>query len=282
MTPVEACPVCSGPSDGAEAFLVREDDQLLECPLCGLIYSDKHRNDVELQELYSRHYYSVENTLEGSERDRERDRNRVLYRTVISDLLWRYPELSGAGRGAPPKVLDYGCGPGYFLAECRDHGFECTGIELSDVAAQYARERLGLEIRTSPKIALAALPDGEFSLVTAWAVLEHAQSPRDLLAGLARVTASGGVLCLSVPNLRCWRRLVEGGRWFNMRNPTHLSFFRRKGLERLLHELGLESVSCPLFWGGRPGFGAAANLVQYGVRLLGLGSDLRLYARKTD
>ncbi len=177
-------------------------------------------------------------------------------------------------------MLDYGCGPGYFLAECREVGLEATGIEFSDTAARYARERLDLEVRTQPEKALAELPAGGFGLVTAWAVLEHTPRPGDVLAGLVRALAPGGVLCLTVPNMKCWRYLIEGARWFNVSNPTHLVFFRRSELARLLGELGLKGIIRPVFWGGRPGFGPVANLAQYLARLAGLGSDLRLYAEK--
>lgn len=184
-------------------------------------------------------------------------------------------------RKAPRRrALDYGCGPGYFLAECREAGFEVSGIEFSETAARYARERLDLEVHTQPEKALAELPAGGFQLVTAWAVLEHTPRPREVLAGLIRALAPGGALCLTVPNMRCWRYRIEGARWFNVGNPTHLVFFRRPGLARLLGELSLVRVIRPVFWGGRPGFGPVANLAQYLARLAGLGSDLRLYAEK--
>ncbi len=255
---------------------------MLRCAGCGLIYSDVRRSCEELNALYARHYYSVANTLEGSAREEEHERNRVLYRTVLGDILRRYPRLTPGDGAAAPKALDWGCGPGYFLAECRQHGFDTLGVELSETAARYARERLGLDVRTAPEKALTALPAAGFGLVTAWAVLEHAQRPRELLTGLVRALAPGGVLCLSVPNMSCWRYRLEGPHWFNIRNPTHLSFFSRGDLVRLLGELGLEQAMRPVFWGGRPGFGPVANLAQYFVRAAGLGSDLRLYARKPE
>ena len=92
--------------------------------------------------------------------------------------------------------------------------------------------------------------------------------------------APGGVLGLTLPNLRCWRYRLERGRWFNIVNPTHLVFFNRASITRLLGELGLVRVHRPVFWGGRPGFSTAANLAQYLVRLADAGSDLRIYAEK--
>jgi SAM-dependent methyltransferase len=127
---------------------------------------------------------------------------------------------------------------------------------------------------------LAALPDGHFHLITAWQVIEHLRRPRAALAELVRALAPGGVLCVGVPNLGCWRHRLERGRWFNIRNRTHLAFFDRQNLETLLRELGLTRVHRPVFWGGRSEFGVVANFAQYLARLSNLGSDLRLYGEK--
>ncbi len=278
MEQLDACLVCGHPSRDAKVRHRRDDDALVICPGCGLMYANPQYTPDELQELYKRDYYSEENTLQGTRREEEQGQNRVLYRTILRDLLRRYPRLADERR--PRRVLDYGCGPGYFLAECRELGFEPAGIEFSPIAARYGRDQLGLDLRTDPDAALRALPNARFALVTAWAVIEHTRRPREVLAQLVRVLEPGGVLALTLPNLRCWRYLLEGSRWFNIANPTHLVFFNRRSICRLLHDLGLVGVVRPIFWGGRPGFGGLANLAQYLIRLADLGSDLRVYAER--
>ena len=280
MEHLQQCPVCRHPSKEGKVRYRRKDDALVRCPRCGLMYANPQYTPDELVGLYERLYYSHENTLTGSDREAEHARNRVLYRTVLADLKRRYPQLSRCGDAQPPRVLDYGCGPGYFLAECRSAGFEPTGVEFSEIAARYATDRLGLDVRTDPDATLRGLPSSHYALVTAWAVLEHTRRPRQVLEQLIDKLAPGGVLCLTVPNLRCWRYGIERGRWFNITNPTHLVFFERAGLARLLAELGMTRVRRPAFWGGRPGFGTLANAAQYLVRLANLGSDLRIYAEK--
>ncbi len=280
MELLDACLICGHPATEGKIIHQRQDDVLFRCPACGLVFANPQYTPDELASLYERDYYSEADTLEGSRRAEEREANRVLYRTVLHDILRRYPRLDPARAREPSRLLDYGCGPGYFLAEARELGFEATGVEFSEIAARYARERLDLDVRVDPDAALRELPDGHFHLVTAWAVIEHTRQPREVLTRLAAKLAPGGVLCLTLPNLRCWRYLLEQGRWFNIANPTHLVFFSQRGIRRLLEELGLVRVVRPVFWGGRPGFGLAANAVQYLIRMTNLGSDLRLYAER--
>jgi 2-polyprenyl-3-methyl-5-hydroxy-6-metoxy-1,4-benzoquinol methylase len=275
METLASCLACGAPSQDARVVHVRQDDRLVRCPRCGLLYANPQYTPDELVELYKTEYYDEHKNFETDFRERDFAATRVLHRTVLRDLMRRYPRLKPGAR-----VLDYGSGVGFFLVACRDAGLEPLGIDFSDVAARYARERFQIEVRPEPERALAALPSGHFDLVTAWAVVEHLRRPREALAGLTRVLAPGGVLGLTVPNLRCWRYRLEAGRWFNIANPTHLSFFDRGSLASLLGELGLTGVTRPVFWGGRPGFGPLKSFAQYLVRVADVGADLRIYARK--
>jgi SAM-dependent methyltransferase len=280
MTELAACPVCSAAAQGAPVVHARTADRLVRCPSCATVFATPQPSESELQALYRKEYYSEENTRADVDRKEEERVARVLHLTALKDLLHRYPHLQLRAGEPPPRVLDYGCGPGYFLAECQAAGFECTGVEFSTLAAAFAEKRFGIRVFTEPERALSTLPDGHFTLVTMWQVLEHTRDPRATLKTLIAKLAPGGVFCAAVPSLRCWQYRMQGGRWFNVRNPTHLFFFSRGSLERLLSEAGLSEIQRPVFWGGVAGSGFFGNAAQYAARILGLGSELRLYATR--
>lgn len=284
MERLTSCLLCGHSAHAARPRYRRRDDCLVECPACRLLYANPQYEDDELARLYAREYYDEQELLTSDRAAREQKYNRVLNRTVLTDLLQRYPRLNPetCPHSHAPRVLDYGCGPGYFLAECRTAGFESVGIEFSAAAARYARERLDLNVLSDPERSLSDLPPGHFQLITAWQVIEHLRQPAETLACLVELLAPGGVLAIATPSLRCWRHTIERGRWFNLQNLTHLAFFNRRNLPSLLRRLGLTKICYPIFWGGRPGFGWPANLVQYLIRCLGLGSDLRVYAEQPN
>jgi 2-polyprenyl-3-methyl-5-hydroxy-6-metoxy-1,4-benzoquinol methylase len=282
MTERETCPVCNAATQHARVVHTRAIDRLVHCPACATVFATPQPSDEELQGLYRREYYDETNTrVEVDRRDEERVA-RVLHHTVLADLLRRYPRLRPGTARETPRALDYGCGPGYFLAECKAAGLDGTGIEFSEMAAKFARERFGVEVHTEPERALRELPTQRYHLVTMWQVLEHTRDPRATIQALATKLAPGGVFCVAVPSLRCWQYHLQGERWFNVRNPTHLVFFSRGGLERLLSEAGLTALRRPVFWGGRADLGLLGQTLQYAMRCLGLGSELRLYALRTD
>jgi SAM-dependent methyltransferase len=270
------CIGCGAPAQGARPVHRRRDDALVLCPRCGLLYANPQYTNPELDRLYAELYYDEHKNFATDFRERDYEATRVLYEAGVDDLLSRYPRL----RERPTRVFDFGCGVGFFLVACKKRGLVARGCDFSPEAARYGRERLGLDVAHDDGGLLATLPDASFELVTAWQVLEHLRRPREVLRQLVRVLAPGGVLAVAVPHVGALRYRLEGVRWFNMQNLTHLAFFNRDNLSALLRDEGLVRVIRPLMWGGKPGTSGPANLALYLARVLNLGNELRLYAEK--
>jgi SAM-dependent methyltransferase len=143
-----------------------------------------------------------------------------------------------ARRGA---LLDIGCWVGFLLAEARDRGWERTlGVEPSEFASRYARERLRLDV-VRGDLASARLPAGEFDAITMGDVIEHLRSPSDALARLRSLLAPGGVLWLALPDAGSAVARGLGRRWWSV-IPTHVQYFTRGSLAGLLNRGGFEVV----------------------------------------
>jgi SAM-dependent methyltransferase len=115
------------------------------------------------------------------------------------------------------RLLDVGCGYGFFLAAAAPH-FEVEGCDVSAHALARARAAL-------PRVPLHQAGAAEFSLprafdvITAFDSLEHVPDLEAAFANLRRHLAPGGVLALTVP-------VYDGlpGALVNAldRDPTHL------------------------------------------------------------
>jgi predicted TPR repeat methyltransferase len=148
-----------------------------------------------------------------------------------------------AVRGAcdPARWLDVGCADGMFLDALRTNGIEGTGIDLSRVAVERARERgLQAECATVDE----HLPAEPYTTITAFDVVEHVTDPGGFLAGVERLLAPGGTLVLSTPNLRSVSHALMGRRWYFYIPEEHLYYFSPRSLCRLVERCGFEVVSC--------------------------------------
>jgi len=149
------------------------------------------------------------------------------------DDLQRYKD---AGR-----LLDVGCGAGFFLDAARDRGYHVSGLDLSSVPAAYARETLRLDVTVGSLFDYQA-PSSAFDVVTIFQTIEHEPTPVAFGAELFRMLAPGGILMVTTPAADGFVARVMGRRWFGYRNVEHVSFFNRQSLRYALERAGFEIV----------------------------------------
>lgn len=163
------------------------------------------------------------------------------------------------------RVLDVGCGNGSQLAlplAIRD-SFELTGIDPDAQSIAHARELAGPRARINflhGRVEdLAA--DVLFDVVILSEVLEHLESPAEMLAASLRVMNADGILIVTVPNgyggfeIDSWifrrlrlQKIVDAlaekrevlGATDNPKS-EHIQFFTRSRLRRLFEDSGLVS-----------------------------------------
>jgi ubiquinone/menaquinone biosynthesis C-methylase UbiE len=104
---------------------------------------------------------------------------------------------------AHAEVLEYGCGQGSQAFELARHGARVTGIDISDVAIEQARERArreGLDGLTFQVMNAEHLefPDSRFDLVCGSAILHHLDLEH-AYSQLTRVLAPSGTAVFSEP-----------------------------------------------------------------------------------
>jgi SAM-dependent methyltransferase len=234
-TPPAFCRICSGqlelaqrgngsehaPSAFAPSYhSVGEHGDLYRCRSCGTVHQPLLPQGSELHDLYrqmSDESYLLE------EEGRRRTARRLL------DLLGAH-----VPRG---RLLEVGCGHGLLLDEARRRGYDVDGLELSEQAARYARETLGLPVR---EVALedAALDRGGYDVVLAVDVIEHLDDPVVALASMCSLLAPGGALLIATPDPSSLVARVAGRRWWGY-IPAHLCLIPRATLRELVRSNGL-------------------------------------------
>lgn len=161
------------------------------------------------------------------------------------------PEVRALVPASARRVLDVGCGAGGLGGTLKDErGCTVYGLELFPDAAEKARTRLD-EVLCVDLDTVDALPDemGSLDALVFGDVLEHLRDPARLLRALLPSLADGGVVVMSVPNVKHWSvvlPLLVKDRWTyedaGLLDRTHVHFFTAHEATRMLAELGLEVV----------------------------------------
>jgi SAM-dependent methyltransferase len=155
----------------------------------------------------------------------------IYRRLVLRDHVGFVRRALGSGR----RVLDVGCGSGFFLSELRPA--YAVGLDASTRAAALAWRRHRIP-SLAADLARAPFSDGSFDLITMFHVLEHLSDPPAYVRAARRLLASGGKLVVQTPNFDSWQCRVCGPRWIGLDAPRHLFDFRLADLRRLLEAGG--------------------------------------------
>jgi SAM-dependent methyltransferase len=162
-----------------------------ECRTCGLFQVDDDWSAHEPLALTTDADDLLADPLWGSERELAANQLKAM---TFAERLARERLLEGS------RLVEIGCGRGFFLRACRDLGAVVTGQEFrrSDIA--YARDVLGVEdIRPIQTQRIAAWPDDEFDLVCTFDVLEHVHDLKTFFEQCLRVVRPGGYLFHATP-----------------------------------------------------------------------------------
>jgi SAM-dependent methyltransferase len=139
------------------------------------------------------------------------------------------------------RLLDFGCGAGFFLEEARSRGWQTYGTEYSGRALQLARDK-GLDVLEAPVERHAFMP-ASFDVITAFEVFEHVSDPNAEAELVARWLRPGGLLYCTTPNFGSLSRRLLRSRWTVIEFPEHLCYFTGRTLTTWLERHGFEKLS---------------------------------------
>lgn len=135
------------------------------------------------------------------------------------------------------QLLDVGCGAGRFCRAATRRGWKTVGLDVSEVALEYARALEPLDYR-SGVIADIAQAGARFDVITAFEVLEHQPDLRGFLQQIRACLGESGRFLCTVP---AWEdpdvRSATRKDWVP---PVHLLFFTRRSLRATLTQAGFE------------------------------------------
>jgi ubiquinone/menaquinone biosynthesis C-methylase UbiE len=149
------------------------------------------------------------------------------------------------------KILDIGCGYGYFLKMALKKGWKPSGVEITENAVAAARLEFGSQNIFQGVLNEANLEDNHFDAITLWDVLVMVNNPYEELKECHRVLKKGGIIGIRVRNV-AFQKFVhqlllpfrEIYRKLGVKNPTvfHPFCFSPRAIEHLAQKSGFTNI----------------------------------------
>lgn len=220
MSGAPPCLVC-----GADAWTPHLGD-LLRCTACSFVTADLAA-PIDPAALYSEEYFRGAEYLDYAADEA------FIKRTLQP----RLDAVLARQRGG--RLLEIGSAYGFFLDLARAH-FDVVGFEVSAAAAAHARDRLGLDVRGDFLAASPASLGAPVDATVMLDVIEHLEHPDRVIAHIAEASRPGAVLLITTGDIGSWVARRRGRQWRLIHPPTHLHYFSRPTLSRLLARHGFQ------------------------------------------
>jgi SAM-dependent methyltransferase len=239
-----SCPDCR-----SEHASVRYDfgaHRILRCAGCELLYLDPQPTEEETRSVYGEDYFQNPYFSQGDNRHlygyvdyaEERFNKQPQYARIAREIAARL-----GNRDRRPRLLEVGCGLGYFLDVAFEENFDVVGLEFNPHAVARLRRKYAFPILSGP-LEETEIPPVSLDAIVLFDVIEHLRNPFAALDQLHQALAKDGLLVLSTVDAESLVSRLIGKRLEDFRRTReHLVFFSRKTLTRILREHGFEVLT---------------------------------------
>lgn len=211
----EKCLICSSGSLKKSPRYYKNNG-LVKCRSCGFVFMEKIPTTDELHHFYSNYSYASESTLSPVTKESY---------NLLLDQFEPFRKTN--------KILDVGCGRGWFLIEAKKRGWDVYGTEFSEKAIEVC-EASGLKMNKG-KLEKNTFTLEQFDIITSFEVIEHINDPLEEISNIHSYLRKGGLFYCTTPNFNAYLRYYLKENYNNIIvYPEHLSYYTRATLKKLM------------------------------------------------
>lgn len=210
----------------------------MNCPLCS--------NKVNFELVESRGNYKIfrcsECSIEFSEPMNPAN-SEFYHETEWYGERWEFLETLNFLKDRAKKILEVGCGEGYFLFLAIKHGFEVIGLDFNEKAIKVAKKKLPL-CKIYPwtlEEFLRKFPEEKFDAICFFHLLEHLEDPVGFVSNIKKILNQGGFVIFSLPSTKRIEFFISGREKWDY-PPHHLTRWNSIAVEKLFKITGLKNI----------------------------------------
>lgn len=228
----DSCPFCQGQDLKTTSCYNRKISQ---CLSCGLVSCASEIRDGRLTPQ-AQIKYETADYLQVEKKWYQQYKKEQPY--LQSRFEKRLKEIEK--RQKPGKLLDVGCGPGFFLKVAQKHGWDVFGLDILEEAIIDARRILPPSHLYCGPLEKTSFKDRFFDTIVFFETLEHMVDLKATLVRARIILKDDGFVIITVPNQQGLVSRLLNRYWFDFNRLQHLYFFGPKTLKMVLEKSGFK------------------------------------------
>lgn len=218
----DICPVCGSkeliPFLTCKDYLATQETfEIIRCKTCGFALTQ----DFPSEDVIGRYYDAPEYV---SHSDTQKGIINTLYHWARKIALKSKAKIVLDNASVKTgTLLDVGSGTGYFLDKMKEKKWIVTGVEKSDAARMYAKQKFDINCQNSEYLYEVAGKTKD--VVTLWHVLEHLEHLNTVMEHLRKIIKDDGTVVIALPNKDSFDAAHYEQCWAAYDVPRHLWHF---------------------------------------------------------
>jgi SAM-dependent methyltransferase len=223
-----------------EGYIQESFFDVYSCTDCKTKWSSPHSVDTVVYD----YIYGNKNDTPGYIRYAQYAEDVTSYWSPLSYLAKQEPAYAGVAVSLPKrgKILEVGCGLGYFTYALAKSGYDAVGIDVSKEAIEDATKQYGPYFSHEDFFNFKVAEADKFDAILMIELIEHVDDPAKYLAHAKTLLKKSGALIVTTPN-RSW--YPDSVLWASDLPPVHLTWFSENGMTALASSLGYSVKFAP-------------------------------------
>jgi 2-polyprenyl-3-methyl-5-hydroxy-6-metoxy-1,4-benzoquinol methylase len=234
MKTINYCPICKNDDTKSADMFMSDGIVYKRCSNCSVVYQNPQPEFAVTEQIYDGLHYH----------DRYIKSEFVYLPTskiYLNKLEIYLKEFDDNFNIKNKKLLDIGCGVGYFLYLAKEKGANVLGADISKWAAKYAKDKFNVDVISGDFLTMD-LEDYSFDIVTMWQTIEHLPNPLDFINKIYKILKPGGFFMFATPDVDSWIVKFYKKRWNCFMPNEHLVLFNFKSAEIFLKKNNLSPI----------------------------------------
>jgi 2-polyprenyl-3-methyl-5-hydroxy-6-metoxy-1,4-benzoquinol methylase len=207
---------------------------LLKCSRCGHVFANVKLGKKTLSKIYNTDYFC------GKEYNNYLADKEIIQKNFKLRLKILHKFIN-------PKyhknLLEIGCAYGFFLEIAKNNFSKVLGIDICSDGTNYARKYLNLDVITGDFLK-HNFGQQNFDIVCLWDTIEHLNNPALYLNKINQITKKNSLIAITTGDISSLLANIQKEKWRLIHPPTHLHYFSKKTLIKLLNTYGFEVIYC--------------------------------------
>ena len=205
--------------------------ELIICLFCGLVRAKVNPTTEELIKCYQEDYFFGDEYVDYIKDKEALSKN---FRLRIRDL----EKQNAIHRGK--RIVEIGCAYGFFLSELKEKGYEAVGYDIAEDGVVYGCKKLGVDARVGN---IQDMKELSANTICMWDVIEHVPNPKIVMKNVSEILPIGGHVALTTGDIGALVPKIQKNKWRMIHPPTHLFYFSRSSITKLLEKHGFYIIS---------------------------------------